>query len=55
MAYEGTGVVRSSALQLLTTKFENLLMLEEETIRKFNTRLRDIANEAFALCEKMSE
>ncbi|MCI34724.1 gag-pol polyprotein [Trifolium medium] len=30
-------------------------MDEDETISKFNTRLRDIANSPFALGEKMSE
>ena len=53
MAYEGTNTIRLSRLQLLTTKFENLKMREEETIGESNARLCDIANEAFALGEKM--
>lgn len=44
-----------SRLQLLTTKFESLKMLEEETIIEFNVRLLDIANESFDLGEKISE
>jgi hypothetical protein len=44
-----------SKLQLLTTKFENLKMDEDETISKFNTRLRDIENSSFALGERMYE
>jgi hypothetical protein len=44
-----------SKLQLLTTNFENLRMDEYETILDFNTKLRDIANLAFSLGEKMSE
>jgi hypothetical protein len=54
-AHEGTSKVRMSKLQLLTTKFENLKMDEDETISKFNTRLRDIGNSSFALGEKMPE
>ena len=53
-AYEGTDTVRLSRLQLLTTKFENLKR-REENIGEFNSRLCDIANEAFALGEKMPE
>lgn len=44
-----------SRLQLLTTKFENLRMMEDETITEFNSRICDISNEFFALGEKMSE
>lgn len=44
-----------SRLQLLTTKFESLKMLKEETIIEFNVRLLDIANESFDLGEKISE
>jgi hypothetical protein len=44
-----------SKLQLLTTKFENLKMDEDETISEFNAMLRDIGNSSFALGEKMSE
>ncbi|MCH88483.1 gag-pol polyprotein [Trifolium medium] len=52
---EGTSKVCMSKLQLLTTKFENLRMEQDETISEFNTRLRDIANSSFALGGKMSE
>ncbi|XP_024028691.1 uncharacterized protein LOC112093781 [Morus notabilis] len=55
MAHEGTTAVRLSKLQILTTRFENLRMLEDETIFDFNSKLCDIANEAFALGEKISE
>ena len=44
-----------SRLQLLTTKFENLKIRDEETINEINTRLCNIANEGFSLGEKMSE
>lgn len=54
-AHENTSKVRISRLQLLTTKFENLRMKEDEFISDFNIRLRDIANTFFALGEKISK
>ncbi|KAK2456842.1 gag-protease polyprotein [Trifolium repens] len=54
-AHEGTSKVRMSKLQLLTSKFENLRMEDDETISEFNTRVRDIANSCFALGEKIPE
>ena len=54
-AHEGTDTVKLSKLQILTTRFENLRMKEDESISDFNGRLCDIANEAFALGEKFSE
>ena len=44
-----------SRLQLLTTMFENLKMHKEELFSEFNAKLCNIASEAFALGEKMSE
>ena len=44
-----------SKLQILTTRFENLNMEEEENITDFNALLCDIANEVFALGERISE
>ena len=40
---------------MLASKFEDLRMLEDETISDFNSKLCDIANEAFTLGEKHSE
>lgn len=40
-----------SRLQLLTTKFENPRMKEDEIIIDFNVRLYDIANCLFSLGE----
>lgn len=48
-AHEGTSKVCMSRLQLLTTKFENLKMMEDESISDFNIHLCDIANTSFAL------
>jgi hypothetical protein len=54
-AHEGTSKVRMSKLQLLSTKFENLKMEDDETISEFNNRIRDIANSSFALGERIPE
>lgn len=43
-----------SRLQLLTTKFENLKIKEDETIFEFNVLLRDIANNSFIIGEKIT-
>ena len=40
---------------MLASRFEDLRMLEDETISNFNSKLCDIANEAFTLGEKYSE
>ena len=54
-AHEGTSSVKISKLQMLASRFEDLRMLEDETISDFNSKLCDIANEAFTLGEKYSE
>ncbi|XP_075515871.1 uncharacterized protein LOC142550682 [Primulina tabacum] len=51
---EGSESVRRTKLRLLTSKFESLRMEENETIVKYDRRLRDIANEAFSLDDPMS-
>ena len=40
---------------MLTSKFEDLRMKDDETISDFNLKLCDIANETFALGEKYSD
>jgi hypothetical protein len=54
-AHEGTSKVKMSRLQLLTTKFENLKMKEDESIHEFHLSVMDIANSFKALGEKMSD
>ena len=44
VTYEGTNTVQEARLQLLTTKFENLRMKEDETVGEYNARVCDIAN-----------
>ena len=54
-AHEGTSKVKMSRLQLLTTKFENLKMKEDESIYDFHMSILEITNASSALGEKMSE
>ena len=54
-AHKGTPLVNIFKLQMLATRFEELRMMENETINDFNSKLCDIANEAFALGEKYSD
>jgi len=53
--HEGTSKVKISKLQLLTTKFENLKMKEDENIHDFHMNVFDIANSFDSLEEKMSD
>ena len=53
--HEGTSSVKISKLQMLASIFKDLKMLEDETISDLNSKLCDIANEAFTLGEKYSE
>ena len=54
-AHEGTFAIKISKLQMFTSKFEDLRMLEDESINDFNSKLYEIANEAFTLGEKYPE
>ena len=40
---------------MLVSRFEDLKMIESETISNFNSKLCDIANEAFTIGEKYSD
>jgi len=51
--HEGTFKVRMSKQQLLTTKFENLMMKDDESIKDFHMIILDIVNGSSALGEKM--
>ena len=53
--HEGTSRVKMSRLQLLTTKFENLRMKEDENIHEFHMNILEIANASGALGAKMSD
>jgi len=54
-AHEGTFKVKSSRLQLLTTKFENLKMQEDENIQDYYMNVLDIANSFDSLGEKLTD
>ncbi|CAM8966753.1 unnamed protein product [Rhodiola kirilowii] len=54
-AHEGTTKVKISRMEMVTSKFKNLRMQEDETIADFNTRVLDISNESFALGEPISK
>ncbi|CAM8913796.1 unnamed protein product [Rhodiola kirilowii] len=54
-AHEGTTKVKISRMEMVTSKFENLIIQEDETIADFNTRVLDISNESFALGKPMTE
>ncbi|CAM8997789.1 unnamed protein product [Rhodiola kirilowii] len=48
-AYEGTDKVRHSRMPMVTTKFEDLRMKEDETIPEYNVGVLDLSNKAAAL------
>jgi hypothetical protein len=52
---EGTSKFKNSRLQMLTTKFENLKMKEDETVHDFYMTVLDFANTFDSLGEKLSE
>jgi len=54
-AHEGTSKVKSSRIQLLTTKFESLRMQEDETIQDYYMNVLDIANSFDSLGGKLSD
>ncbi|XP_050896014.1 uncharacterized protein LOC127102712 [Lathyrus oleraceus] len=53
--HEGTPKVKMYKLQLLTTRFENLKMKDDENIHDFHMSILEIANSYSALRERMSE
>ncbi|MCH92709.1 gag-pol polyprotein [Trifolium medium] len=53
--HEGTAKVKISRLQMLTRKFENLTMKEDESIHDFYMTMMDYANSFDILGEKMND
>ncbi|KAB1227705.1 hypothetical protein CJ030_MR1G005712 [Morella rubra] len=53
--HEGTKTVKNSKLQMLTTKFEEIRMKEDETFDEFYAKLNDIVNSSYNLGEKIPE
>ncbi|CAM8887243.1 unnamed protein product [Rhodiola kirilowii] len=54
-AHEGTVKVKIFRMDMVTLKFENLKMKEDEAIADLNTRVLDISNKSFTLGEPMTE
>jgi len=54
-AHKGRSNVKSSRLQFITTKFENLKMMEDENIQDYHLNILDIANSFDSLGEKISD
>ena len=52
--HKETPLFKISKLQMLASRFEDLRMMESKTFSNFNSKLCDIANEAFALGKKYS-
>lgn len=53
VTHEGTKRVKTSKLQMLTIRFEDMTMGEDETFNKLYARLNDIVNSSFNLEEKI--
>ena len=47
--------MRKSRIELLISKFKNLRMEENETIRQYHAKISDISNVLFILEEKVHE
>jgi hypothetical protein len=53
--YEGTKLVKSVKLQMLIFKFEEIKMLEEETIKEFYTKISNLRNSMVSLGKQISD
>ncbi|CAI9771535.1 unnamed protein product [Fraxinus pennsylvanica] len=53
--HEGTKTVKNSKLQMLTTKFEEIRMKDDESFDEFYAKLNDIVNSIFNLDERIPE
>ena len=53
--YEGTKKVKDTKLQMLTTRFEELKMSEDESFDSFYSKLNEVAVEKFNLEEKTED
>jgi len=52
--YKGTKLVKSTKLQMLISRFEEIKMLEEETFGEFYTKISDLRNSMVSLGKKIS-
>jgi hypothetical protein len=53
--YEGTKLVKSTKLQMLISKFEEIKMLEEETFGEFYSKMSDLRNSMVSLEKPVSD
>ena len=53
--FEVSGDIKRTKLIMLTSKFEELRMRDDETLSDYFTKLYDISNEAFALGKRFSD
>jgi hypothetical protein len=53
--YEGTKLVKSAKLQMLTSRFEEIKMLEEETFGEFYSKISDLRNSMVSLGKSISD
>jgi len=49
VTHQGTKAVKKSKLQMLTSKFEEIRMKDDETFEEFYAQLNDIVNSSFNL------
>jgi hypothetical protein len=53
--YEGTKLIKSAMLQMLISRFEEIKMLEDETFKKFYTKISDLRNSMVSLQKSVSD
>jgi hypothetical protein len=53
--YEGTKLVKSAKFQMLTSRFEEIKMLEEETFGEFYSKISDLRNSMVSLGKSISD
>jgi phosphomevalonate kinase len=55
ITYEGTKLVKSTKLQILISKFEEIKMLEDETFGEFYSKLSNLRNQMVSLRKTVSD
>lgn len=53
VTHKGTKIDKNSKLQMLTSKFEEIMLKEEEIFDEFYAKLNDLVNSSFNLSEKL--
>jgi hypothetical protein len=53
--YEGTKLVKSAKLQMLISRFEEIKMMEDDTFRKFYSKMSDLRNSMVSLGKTVSD